>query len=79
MKNFAHATPDRDYETYCPQCKRRDPLSWKDMEWLQVMQRIGQHPHYRCGVCPVGEYGIRQRMQVRLVRGTAQKRQEASR
>lgn len=68
MKNFAQATPDRDYETYCPQCKVRVPLTWKDMEWLQRYQRIGQHPHYRCHACPTGEYGTYPRMQVRMVR-----------
>jgi hypothetical protein len=68
MRNFAHATPDRQYETYCPQCKVRVPLSWKDMEWLQLYQQCGQHPHYRCNACPVGEYGVHPRMQVRIVR-----------
>ncbi len=71
MRDFRKATPDRQYETYCPGCKKREPLPWKDMEWLQIYQRIRQHPRYECRVCPVGEYGIRQRMQVRMVRQKA--------
>lgn len=68
MRDFCKATPERNYEVYCPKCKQRSALTWEDMEWLQLYQRVGQHPAYLCYACPTNEYGMHQRMQVRTVR-----------
>lgn len=66
MKRFANADLNRDYETYCPLCRTRSPLSRKDMEWLQIYERAGQHPWYRC--IPCGKTKMVARMQVRMIR-----------
>ena len=68
MRNFHKADPSRQYETYCPGCKSRAPLTWEDIKWLQLYQDIGQHPRYECRVCPTDTYGMRRRLQVRPVR-----------
>ncbi len=61
MRNFAKADLSREYESYCPQCKVKEPLSQDDMKWMGIWQRIGQNPWIRCVPC-------NKRAQIRPVR-----------